>query len=173
MSRRTDLPDMPLCNGCGACCGPVSARPDEIKRIKRYTKDHDIEWKAPELQEGTISFACGFLRPQDDGSFNCAIHAVRPWLCRAFGVIDEMPCPVFPEAPTISFPSRNSVRLRLVDEKDRYLGEYFEEGYLKRIGGRELGPALRRLAADAMRRNLIPGLSGQPLSPLTDEVATP
>lgn len=158
MSRRTDLPDMPLCNGCGACCGPVSARPDEVKRIKRYVKEHDIGWETPRLEEGTISFACGFLRPQPDGSFSCAVHPVRPWLCRAFGVIEEMPCPLFPEAVTTSVPRRQAVRLRLVDEADRYLGEYFEVGYLQRIGGRELGPALRRLAEDAMRRNLIPGL---------------
>ncbi len=155
MSRRTDLPEMPLCNGCGACCGPVSARPDEVKRIKRYVKDNDIAWIAPALEEDTISFACGFLRPLDDGSFGCAVHAVRPWLCRAFGVIEEMPCPLFPEAVATSVPRRNAVRLRLLDESDRYLGEYFEDGYLKRIGGRELGPALRRMAERALKRNLI------------------
>lgn len=171
MSRRTELPDMPLCNGCGACCGPVTARPDEVKRIKRYVKDNDVAWMTPKLDEGTISFACGFLRPHDDGSFGCAVHSVRPWACRAFGVIEEMPCPLFPEAATISFPRRNAALLRLIDEKDRYLGEHFEDGYMKRIGGRELGPALRRMAADAMRRNLIPTTPDAPGTEATTRIA--
>ena len=153
---------MPLCNGCGACCGPVTARPDEVKRIKRFVADHDIKWEAPPLGEHTVSFTCGFLSPQDDGSFRCAIHAVRPWACRAFGVIEEMPCPLFPDSASLSFPRQKAVLLRLIDDHDRYLGEHFEDGYLTRIGGRELGPALRRLAADAMQRHPIPDAEQSP-----------
>jgi len=76
MPRRTDLPEMTLCNGCGACCGPVTARPDEVKRIKRFVEENDVVWLAEPIEEGTISFACGFLRKQDDGVLACAIHSV-------------------------------------------------------------------------------------------------
>ena len=78
MARKTDLPSMPLCNGCGACCGPVTARPEEVKRIKRFIEDNDVTWQADPVDEGTISFACGFLRPQDDGSYQCAVHRCAP-----------------------------------------------------------------------------------------------
>lgn len=155
MSRKTDLPAMPLCNGCGACCGPVTARPEEVKRIRRYMRENDVSWQSHPVEEGTISFACGFLRPQDDGSYQCAVHSVRPWACRAFGVIKEMPCPLFPEAAVTSVPRQQAVLLRLIDPEDKYLGEYFESGYLRRIGGRGTGVALHELAAEALRRNAI------------------
>jgi len=144
---------MPLCNGCGACCGPVTARPEELKRIKRFVKDNDVTWQADPVDEGTISFACGFLRPQEDGSYQCAVHSVRPWACRAFGVIEEMPCPLFPEAAVASVPRQQAVLLRLIDPGDKYLGEHFENGYLRRIGGRSGGVALHAMAAEALRRN--------------------
>jgi hypothetical protein len=152
MPKRTDLPDMPLCNGCGAWCGPVTARPEEVKRIRRYVKENGIEWRAPELEEGTISFACGFLRPQADGSYTCAVHPVRPWACRAFGVIKEMPCPLFPEAAVTSVPRQQATLLRLIDPADKYLGEHFESGYLKRIGGRGTGVMLHDIAAKALQQ---------------------
>ena len=154
MPRRTDLPPMPLCNGCGACCGPVTARPEEVKRIRKYVKENGVEWQAEPVEPGTISFACGFLRKHGDGSYACAVHEVRPWTCRAFGVIKEMPCPLFPEAAVESIPRQKAQELRLVDPGDRYLGEHFEPGYLARIGGRQTGVALHAMAAAALQQNL-------------------
>jgi Fe-S-cluster containining protein len=147
------MPAMPLCNGCGDCCGPVTARPEEVKRIRQYMKEHGVAWEPPAPEENTISFSCGFLRKQEDGSFRCAVHPARPWACRAFGVIEEMPCPHFPEAVVESFPRQKAQALRLIDPADRYLGEHFEPGYLQRIGGRGTGVALHRLAAEALRRS--------------------
>jgi hypothetical protein len=153
MARKTDLPAMPSCNGCGACCGPVTARPEEVKRIKRFVEGNGVTWQADAVEEGTISFACGFLRPQADGTYQCAVHSVRPWACRAFGVIEEMPCPLFPEAAVASVPRHKAVLLRLIDPEDKYLGEHFEAGYLNRIGGRGTGVALHNMAAEALRQN--------------------
>jgi hypothetical protein len=153
--RRTDLPEMPLCNGCGACCGPVTARPDEVKRIRRYVEDNDVVWLAEPIAENTVSFGCGFLRKQDDETLTCAIHPVRPWACRAFGVIKEMACPLFPEAAIISVPRQQATSLHLIDPTDKYLGEHFEPGYLKRIGGRGTGVALQQMAAEALRRKAL------------------
>ena len=154
MPRRTDLPPMPLCNGCGACCGPVTARPEEVKRIRKYVRENSIEWLVEPVEPDTISFACGFLRKQDDGSYQCAVHPVRPWTCRAFGVIKEMPCPLFPEAVVESFPRQKAQELRLVDASDKYLGENFEPGYLARVGGPQTGVALHAMAAAAIEQNL-------------------
>ena len=151
---------MPLCNGCGACCGPVTARPDEVKRIRSYVKENDIAWQAPVVEDGTLNFACGFLRAQEDGSYNCAVHPVRPWACRAFGVIKEMPCPLFPEAAVTSVPRQQATLLRLIDPSDKYLGEHFEAGYLQRIGGRGTGVMLHDLAAKALREQAAQARAG-------------
>ena len=149
---------MSLCNGCGSCCGPVTARPEEVKRIRKYMKENEVSWHEEPVEDTSISLACGFLRKQDDGSYLCAVHPVRPWTCRAFGVIEEMPCPLFPEAAVISVPRRQAQLLRLIDPEDKYLGEYFEEGYLRRIGGRTAGVQLHQMAVSAIEGALRSGL---------------
>ena len=145
---------MPLCNGCGACCGPVKARPEEVARIRRYLKENDVHWETPPVEEDTINFACGFLRKQEDGSYLCAVHPARPWACRAFGVIEEMPCHLFPEAAVTSVPQKQAQLLRLIDPEDKYLGEHFEPGYLQRIGGAEMGALLHQMASLQVQQQL-------------------
>ena len=152
MPKKPILPEMPLCNGCGACCGPVSARPAEAKVIRQYMREHGVEWQKSPHAPGTLDFACGFLRKQPDDTYICAIHPVRPWSCRAFGVIKEMTCPLFPEAAKDTVPPKEAVGLRLLDPDDKYLGEYFEPNYLKRIGGRGFGVALKKLAMQNILR---------------------
>ena len=126
--RRTDLPSMKSCDGCrhevqtNACCTLVRVRPQEAKRIKRYVEDNDIHWLK---QEG---IQCGFLK---DGQ--CGIYEVRPWMCRAFGVIQQAPCSRFPEEAQLDFPPKLATELRLSDPNDALLGFYFEPGYYDRM----------------------------------------
>ena len=155
--RRTDLPQMPQCTSCGMCCGPVGARPDEAKRIKKYLKETGESWTPP--PPGEDPGVCGFLRPNGDGSFGCAVYEVRPWSCRAFGVIKEMTCPFFPEAATLEMPRRQAVNLHFVDEDPKLLGEYFEATYLQRIGGRR-GNTLKEWLKTAARGQPDQGKSG-------------
>lgn len=127
--KRTDWPEMHSCDGCAgqpvtnACCTIVRVRPAEAKRIRRYVDDNNIKW-------GTepTSIQCGFLK---DGQ--CSIYDVRPWVCRAFGVVKQLPCSRFPEEAVIDFPQQQAINLRLSDPSDRFLGEYFEVGYNKRL----------------------------------------
>ncbi len=127
--RRTDLPEMKSCDGCrhevqtNACCTIVRATHTEAKRIRRYVSDNAIEWQ---VNEGNIQ--CGFLR---DGQ--CSIYEVRPWICRAFGVIKQAPCSRFPEEAQLDMPQRTVTNLRLSDPNDAFLGFYFEPGYYARI----------------------------------------
>ncbi len=126
--RRTDLPTMTKCNGCSnqpvknACCTIVRARPAEAKCIRRFIKDNGIEWQQNE------GIQCGFLQ---DGM--CSIYEVRPWACRAFGVIRQMPCSHFPKEAQLDFPPEQTVVLRLSDPDDAFLGWYFEDGYYERM----------------------------------------
>lgn len=127
--RRTDFPPMKSCNGCQAsggkqdCCTIVRVRPVEAKRIKRFTEDNNIKWEQAE------GIRCGFAR---DGNV-CAIYEVRPFACRAMGVVKQMPCSHFPEEAVIDFPTEQVVRQRLSDPDDAFLGYYFESGYYERM----------------------------------------
>ncbi len=130
--RRTDLPAMHACDGCKSagpthgsdCCTIVRARPEETKRIRHYMRDNGVVWLKAE------GIKCGFLR--EGGA--CAIYDVRPWVCRAFGVVKQMPCPHFPEAAVVDLPSDKAIALRLGDPYDYTLGESFEGySYLARM----------------------------------------
>ena len=125
---RTSLPPMAHCDGCAhevtpnACCTMVRARPQEVKAIRHYVRDHDIQWQ----QNSGIQ--CGFLQ---DGQ--CSIYAVRPWVCRAFGVVTALKCSRFPEDATIEMEPRQAQLLRLSDPDDELLGYYFEPNYYDRM----------------------------------------
>lgn len=131
---RTDLPEMKSCDGCqheetkNACCTIVRVRPQEAKRIRRYIADNDIHWLR---QEG---ITCGFMQ---EGA--CAIYEVRPWVCRAFGVVKQLPCSRFPEEAVLDMPQQQAVNLRLSDPDDQFLGYYFEPGYYEHMKN-ELAP---------------------------------
>ncbi len=125
---RTGLPAMKSCDGCAhevithACCTIVRARPAEAKAIRHYIREHDIHW----VENPGIT--CGFLQ---EGQ--CAIYPVRPWVCRAFGVVKQLPCSRFPEDATIDFPREKAELLRLADSDDELLGYYFEPTYYERM----------------------------------------
>lgn len=126
---RADLPPMASCNGCGECCGPVAARRHEAKRIKALLRENGESWEV-DPEDPT---RCGFLR-KDGEAMRCAVYEARPFACRAFGVIQQMVCNHFPEEAVIDLPPQQAVYLKLTDPADRLIGEYFEHGYLERIG---------------------------------------
>ena len=120
--RRTELPAMPDCTGCGECCTVVKVRPDEAKRIRHHVRTNGVEWSPPEHQpedwasrgdEGPNRY-CGFLRV-DGWRYRCAVYDVRPWSCRAFGVVKGMACSYFPELAVSGPAPLAAVMRRLVD----------------------------------------------------------
>jgi len=119
---------MKSCDGCkheevtNSCCTIVRARPQEAKRIKQYIEDNDIQWQ---VNDG---ITCGFMQ---DGQ--CAIYPVRPWVCRAFGVVRQMPCTRFPQEAVLDLPPAKAHSLKLSDPDDAFLGWYFEPGYYDRM----------------------------------------
>jgi Fe-S-cluster containining protein len=131
---------MKSCTSCGECCTTVRARPEEAKRIRHFARENGIEWQPPERQP--IDYAemgdqgpnryCGFLR-RDGEVHRCAIYEVRPWACRAFGVVPGLECTYFPEEVVSGLSAEDAALRRLTDPADRLLGEYFESGYLERM----------------------------------------
>lgn len=119
---------MASCDGCvgqrveHACCTIVRARPSEAKAIRHYAREHGVAWQK------NPGITCGFLQ---DGQ--CAIYPVRPWVCRAFGVVKQMPCSRFPDEAVLDFPREKAELLRLADPEDELLGFYFEPTYYERM----------------------------------------
>lgn len=70
------------CNGCGACCGPVSCTSKEAQKIAAFVERRKISW-----QQHDDPLTCGFY---DVKRKRCRIYSVRPFACRAFGVVTEM-----------------------------------------------------------------------------------
>ena len=122
---------MQACDGCAhepvtnACCTIVRATRLEAKAIRRYAGEHGIGWQKSEANGG---IACGFLQ---DGM--CAVYDVRPWMCRAFGVIKQAPCSRFPDEAQLDIPAQQIHALRLDDPNNALLGWYFEPGYYERM----------------------------------------
>lgn len=121
------FPKMPECTNCGDCCGPVSARLQEIAKIKAFIKRRGIAWE-PHLNVLT----CGFLNRETG---HCRIYSVRPVACRMYGVVRELACPHFPQAARLSFPAKAAVRSGLMGMKDKLLAEVFAVGAV--LEGRE------------------------------------
>ena len=111
------FPAMTECTGCGECCGPVYATEPEVRRIRRYVRDHGIEW-----HDRVNPLTCGFLREDN----RCAIYEARPTACRMFGVIAEMQCSYFPEAVRMNYSADKAVAAGLFHPgEDKLLAEHF------------------------------------------------
>jgi hypothetical protein len=67
------------CKGlCQECCGPIGLSLAERRRIERTTGER----YRPAL-------TCPLL----DHMGQCSAYAVRPMVCRLWGVVEDMPCP--------------------------------------------------------------------------------
>jgi hypothetical protein len=121
---------MTACTSCGKCCGPAHASPEEAKRIKRLLKDSGESWQIPAADH---PLDCGFLRLAGEGRFVCAIYEARPWICRAFGVVKQLPCEFFPDSAVVDFPASLAVGMGRMPNSGRLLGEWFEPGYHLRL----------------------------------------
>lgn len=75
------LPPIPCPPDCGDCCGIVPVSTLEWLAVAAYARNHGITAREQGL-------SCPFLH---DG--RCAVHPVRPVLCRAFGHVRGMTCP--------------------------------------------------------------------------------
>ncbi len=68
------IPSFKCKEGCTDCCGPIPFSQWERKRIK--------------IEPGKSGKPCPYL-----GEGGCLIYEQRPFICRLFGTVPEMPCP--------------------------------------------------------------------------------
>ena len=83
-----NIPSHRNCTNCGGCCGIVPVTHDDIQRIREYVEKHEYARKT--ACEAHRPFICRFL---DESQKMCSIYAVRPIVCRLFGVTEGMQCP--------------------------------------------------------------------------------
>lgn len=74
--------------GCGKCCGVIFPSLAEECNIKDFLQARGRPFH--EFNPLEIGKDCPYL----DGEKKCTIYPVRPFLCRALGVIQPMPCPL-------------------------------------------------------------------------------
>ena len=82
------IPPHTRCTNCGACCGHIPITPGDYKRIHLFLKDN--EYAREVMQRPHNPPECIF---HDNELKRCAIYAVRPMICRLFGVAKGLDCP--------------------------------------------------------------------------------
>lgn len=103
-SRAIGAMDQTVCNGCDGCglrcAASVQVARSEMSAIRRYTDELNnraeveevlAQSKEVDLGDGVKVFAC---RYRDMESGRCVIYAVRPLICRLFGYVEWLPCPI-------------------------------------------------------------------------------
>lgn len=80
MKKLKVLPPMGCEPHCGECCTIVPATETEFQRVRRYAEEHEVTPRAQGL-------TCPFY--QGGG---CAVHEVRPNICRVFGYLPQLVC---------------------------------------------------------------------------------
>lgn len=67
--------------GCNMCCSnTLAVSKEEIEKIRKYLRTHDVEIKNRNSVLGGYVDKCPFVK--DDG--RCGIYEVRPEICRYF-----------------------------------------------------------------------------------------
>lgn len=86
------------CFNCGKCCGciPISAFDFWVKHVTDV-QTPPVDILEAEDKQGaflvmpiTKSFNCVFLKKDK----SCATYEDRPQVCRDYGVIEDLPCPM-------------------------------------------------------------------------------
>jgi Fe-S-cluster containining protein len=78
------------CKGlCQACCGPIGLSPVEHDRMAERGQPLPM---LQDFTDGTL-FSASARCPQLAGNGRCTVYAVRPMVCRLWGVVESMKCP--------------------------------------------------------------------------------
>ena len=111
------LPTFQCKEGCADCCGPVHlSRLEYMRCIKasgRTAKDVKQQMQK-NLKQGI--YTCPLL---DAETNKCSVYAVRPAICRLFGVVEgELLCPhgYAPDSSTLLSDKQSREILRKVEE---------------------------------------------------------
>lgn len=83
------LPKFSCVEGCSACCGPIMASRLEWKRIEKETGIGEDEYQKQMGNKISNVFAGGDMNCIFLKQGRCSIYAIRPAICRIFGVSEH------------------------------------------------------------------------------------
>lgn len=82
------------CLGCGQCCksfgGHLRASKSDILRWRQLERDdllcriNRLGWIWIDPETGKMEDPCPFIEPIDEETAHCAIHAIKPDMCRDY-----------------------------------------------------------------------------------------
>jgi Putative zinc- or iron-chelating domain len=135
------IPAIPDCQGkCWVSCGPLEMSQRERQRIRQA----GVRITPPEQVRGMMStFWCEAL----SGDGLCRVYAMRPLVCRLWGAVEDMPCPVGCRPVPRMLTSEEG--MRLVVESMDIGGD--PEGLITRGGGPDSLMAAWRADVRGMR----------------------
>jgi Fe-S-cluster containining protein len=89
------LPKIACAGKCQDSCGPIMMSPIEQRRVEKRTGRPwltvDLEYLADMILLGkTDCMTCPLL---DAASGRCSVYAIRPLICRLWGLVEKMRCP--------------------------------------------------------------------------------
>lgn len=84
-----EIPTILCQRRCAAYCGPIGASRLEVDRMRMTSA-------LPLTYDGE-TFSCGYLT----SGGQCSVYAVRPLICRLWGVVEDLRCPHGCEAERI------------------------------------------------------------------------
>lgn len=82
------------CDGCGEkCAGDIPMTQWEFEQIQSAVLGSEVAATSPAAAPARGPFAppCRF---RDEDAGRCRIYAARPLICRLFGLVEWLPCPV-------------------------------------------------------------------------------
>lgn len=114
-----DLPAFSCKPGCADCCGPVQLSRLEYHRCVKASGRTSEEVKKKmqsNLKRG--NYRCPLL---DTKTNRCSVYAVRPVVCRLFGIVKDEPllrCPhgYSPDSSVMLTPEQSRAILNMVNE---------------------------------------------------------
>lgn len=83
------LPKLNCQGKCQACCGPIGLTPVEHDRMEERGRPLPM---LSQFHDGAL-FSKKMQCPQLAGNGRCTVYAIRPMICRLWGVIESMKCP--------------------------------------------------------------------------------
>lgn len=83
------LPKLNCQGKCQACCGPIGLTKVEHDRMAERGRPMP---RLLDMHDGTL-FSQSMQCPQLAGNGRCTVYAIRPMVCRLWGLVESMKCP--------------------------------------------------------------------------------
>lgn len=129
--------DLSPCNGCGKCglrcSADVQMSREEYDAVRRFVGEsldrdsiHRItgQDKSVDLGDDIVVRMCRYY---DMESGRCAVYTARPLVCRLFGHVEWMPCPIDKVKKVVPTPDALALMSEYAKQKRKTFQEWDDE----------------------------------------------